>query len=70
MQWLNNKQTVIPCKPCYIHSLAMTEKYVVFIRNPIYANTQNMTKPMSEVLEFEEDSPTSFFVLDKDDGSL
>ena len=25
-------KTVMPCKPCYIHSLAMTEKYVVFIR--------------------------------------
>ena len=26
-------KTVLPCKPCYIHSLAMTEKYVIFIRN-------------------------------------
>ena len=25
-------KTVLPCKPCYIHSLAMTEKYVIFIR--------------------------------------
>jgi torulene dioxygenase len=26
-------KTTIPCKPCYVHSLAMTDKYVVFIRN-------------------------------------
>lgn len=26
-------KTPLPCPPCYIHSLAMTEKYVVFVRN-------------------------------------
>lgn len=26
-------KTPLPCAPCYIHSLAMTDKYVVFIRN-------------------------------------
>lgn len=26
-------KTPLPCRPCYIHSLAMTDKYVVFIRN-------------------------------------
>ena len=26
-------KTALPCKPCYIHSLAMTDKYVVFVRN-------------------------------------
>jgi torulene dioxygenase len=26
-------KTAIPCPPCYIHSLAMTKNYVVFIRN-------------------------------------
>ena len=26
-------KTVLPCKACYIHSLAMTEKYAIFIRN-------------------------------------
>ena len=25
-------KTIIPCRPCYIHSLATTEKYVVFVR--------------------------------------
>ncbi len=29
LQW----KTPLPCPPCYIHSLAITEKYVVFIRN-------------------------------------
>lgn len=26
-------KTVIPCNPCYTHSLAMSEKYVIFVRN-------------------------------------
>jgi torulene dioxygenase len=26
-------KTPLPCEPCYIHSLAMTDKFVAFIRN-------------------------------------
>lgn len=26
-------KTVLPCQPCYVHSLAITDKYVIFIRN-------------------------------------
>lgn len=26
-------KTELPCAPCYVHSLAMTNKYVIFIRN-------------------------------------
>jgi torulene dioxygenase len=26
-------KTALPCAPCYVHSLAMTQDYVVFIRN-------------------------------------
>jgi len=26
-------KTPLPCAPCYIHSLAMTDRFVVFIRN-------------------------------------
>lgn len=26
-------KTPLPCRPCYVNSLAMTDKYVVFIRN-------------------------------------
>jgi len=26
-------KTALPCEPCYIHSLAMTQNYVVFVRN-------------------------------------
>lgn len=26
-------KTPLPCRPCYVHSLAMTDKYVVFVRN-------------------------------------
>ena len=26
-------KTALPCPPCYIHSLAMTQDYVIFIRN-------------------------------------
>jgi torulene dioxygenase len=26
-------KTALPCKPCYVHSLAMTQDFVVFVRN-------------------------------------
>ena len=26
-------KSALPCKPCYTHALAMTDKYVVFVRN-------------------------------------
>lgn len=26
-------KTVLPCQPCYVHSLAIGDKYVIFIRN-------------------------------------
>lgn len=29
-------KTAIPCTPCYIHSLAISQKYVIFIRNVRY----------------------------------
>lgn len=31
-------KTPLPCKPCYIHSMAMTDKYAVFIRNVSHLN--------------------------------
>ncbi|KAF3399574.1 Retinoid isomerohydrolase [Talaromyces pinophilus] len=51
-------KTALPCKPCYIHSLAMTQDYVVFIRN------------VMDMLEVESESNTFFYVLRKSDGEL
>ncbi|KAF6836466.1 retinal pigment epithelial membrane family protein [Colletotrichum musicola] len=61
-------KTPIPCKPCYIHSLAMTDKYVVFIRNPVIMDVSDTTKPMVEMLCFEPNTPTEYYVLDKISG--
>ncbi|KAJ5805701.1 uncharacterized protein N7503_003303 [Penicillium pulvis] len=62
--------TVLPCQPCYIHSLAITDKYVIFIRNPLHMDVSDMGKPVMDMLEFEPESKTLFFVLDKEDGKL
>ncbi|KAL0933655.1 retinal pigment epithelial membrane family protein [Colletotrichum truncatum] len=61
-------KTPLPCKPCYIHSLAMTDKYVVFIRNPVQMDVSDTSKPMVDMLQFEPNTPTQFFVLNKIDG--
>ncbi|KAL3475742.1 carotenoid oxygenase [Aspergillus californicus] len=61
-------KTQLPCKPCYIHSLAMTEQYVIFIRNPLHMDVSDTTKQVMEMLEYEPGSPTQFFVLDKFSG--
>ncbi|KAI0177200.1 carotenoid oxygenase [Pestalotiopsis sp. NC0098] len=62
-------KTALPCAPCYIHSLAMTDKYVVFIRNPIHMDVSDTTKQLSQMLEYEPESPTEFFILDKETGA-
>ncbi|VUC25874.1 unnamed protein product [Clonostachys rosea] len=61
-------KTALPCKPCYTHSIAMTDKYVVFIRNPVHMNVEDLTKPVMEMFEYEPNVPTQFFVLDKLSG--
>ncbi|OCL03981.1 hypothetical protein AOQ84DRAFT_400350 [Glonium stellatum] len=61
-------KTPLPCPPCYIHSLAMTESYVVFIRNPLTMNVSDTTKPVMEMIEYDREAKTLFFVLDKADG--
>lgn len=38
-------KTPLPCQPCYIHSLAMTERFVVFIRNVSTYNHLCRTSP-------------------------
>ncbi|RYP03285.1 hypothetical protein DL764_005241 [Monosporascus ibericus] len=58
----------LPCKPCYTHALAMTDKYVVFVRNPVHMDTSDTTKPLCDMMICEHDSPTQFFILDKTDG--
>ncbi|KAL8375618.1 hypothetical protein RB595_006948 [Gaeumannomyces hyphopodioides] len=61
-------KTPLPCAPCYVHSLAMTDRFVVFIRIPIHMDVSDTTKPVMEMLVFEPESPTQFFVLDKFTG--
>lgn len=83
-------KTPLPCKPCYIHSLAMTDRFIVFIRivsfsprlaanrvpdtdltsrqQPIHMDVSDPSKPVMEMLTFEPESPTQFFVLDKFTG--
>ncbi|KAI1841213.1 hypothetical protein JX265_013172 [Neoarthrinium moseri] len=61
-------KTALPCAPCYIHSLAMTERYVIFIRNPIHMDVSDMSKGLQETWLYEPDVPTQFFVLEKDTG--
>ncbi|KAK9775669.1 putative Carotenoid oxygenase [Seiridium cardinale] len=61
-------KTPLPCAPCYVHSLAMTDKYVVFIRNPMHMDVSDTTKQLFYMLEYEPESPTQFFVLDKESG--
>jgi torulene dioxygenase len=61
-------KTALPCPPCYIHSLAMTQDYVVFIRNPLHMNISDITKPLMEMIEYEEGVTTKFLVMRKSDG--
>ncbi|KAH8881041.1 hypothetical protein GQ53DRAFT_889010 [Thozetella sp. PMI_491] len=63
-------KTPLPCRPCYIHSMAMTDRFVVFIRNPLHMDVSDNTKQVMEMLEYEPDVPTFFFVLDKFSGKL
>ncbi|KAG9566592.1 hypothetical protein KCU71_g539, partial [Aureobasidium melanogenum] len=43
---------------------------MVFIRNPIHMDVSDVTRPVLKMLTYEPESPTSFFVLDKNDGRL
>lgn len=61
-------KTALPCPPCYIHSLAMTQDYVIFIRNPLHMNIADMKKPVMEMIEYEEGVATKFLVMRKSDG--
>jgi torulene dioxygenase len=78
-------KTKLPCPPCYIHSLAMTDKYVVFVRNvsllgetpalmligqPLHFDISDPNKPLMNSITAEKDTPTAFFVLSKADGKL
>ncbi|KAG7405793.1 Carotenoid isomerooxygenase [Fusarium oxysporum f. sp. raphani] len=58
----------LPCRPCYTHSLAMTDKYVVFVRNPVHLDLSDTTKGFADMMVCEHDSPTEFYILDKSDG--
>ncbi|KAH8671769.1 carotenoid oxygenase [Tricladium varicosporioides] len=55
-------KTALPCPPCYIHSLAMTQDY------PLHMNVSDMTKQVMEMIEYEAGTKTKFFILRKSDG--
>ncbi|VUC38110.1 unnamed protein product [Clonostachys rosea] len=74
-------KTALPCAPCYVHSLAMSKKYCVFVRNeerhssneesqPLHMDLKDPSKPLAHALTFEPESKTLFFILDKDTGKL
>ncbi|KAG6989473.1 Carotenoid isomerooxygenase [Fusarium oxysporum f. sp. conglutinans] len=58
----------LPCRPCYTHALAMTDKYVVFVRNPVHLDLSDTTKGFADMMVCEHNSPTEFYILDKSDG--
>lgn len=60
----------LPCRPCYTHAIAMTDKYCLFVRNPVHMDMSDVTKSISDMLVCEHDSPVEFYLLDKKDGSL
>lgn len=61
--------TTLPSVPCYCHSLALTEKYVVFVRNPIIMNPQGLEdKQFVDAFHYDSDCPTFFFILDRKSG--
>ncbi|CDK26258.1 unnamed protein product [Kuraishia capsulata CBS 1993] len=61
--------TVLPSVPCYCHSLAMTEKYVVFVRNPITLDPADMqNKSFLDAFTYNSDCPVFFFVLERASG--
>ncbi|SCV33765.1 uncharacterized protein FFB14_04683 [Fusarium fujikuroi] len=62
-------KTPLPaCRPCYVHSMAMSSNYVIFIRNPISMELSDTTKGFLQSMIYEPDSPTEFYVLDKITG--
>ncbi|KAI4931419.1 hypothetical protein J4E85_004012 [Alternaria conjuncta] len=63
-------KSALTCKPCYTHALAMTDKYVVFVRNPVILDLSNPSKTLVEAMVCEHDSPVYFYVLDKADGKV
>ncbi|VUC31314.1 unnamed protein product [Clonostachys rosea] len=63
-------KTALPCKPCYIHSLAISSDYAIFVRNPVHMDTSDVSKPVSQMLTLETGESTIFYVLDKNTGSI
>ncbi|KAF5618740.1 retinal pigment epithelial membrane family [Fusarium sp. NRRL 52700] len=61
-------KTSIPCRPCYVHSMAMSSNYVISICNPISMDLSDTTKPFSQSKIYEPQSPTEIFVIDKITG--
>ncbi|CUM49439.1 uncharacterized protein AC631_05790 [Debaryomyces fabryi] len=62
--------TKLPGPPCYCHSLAATEKYVVFIRNPITIDLADIeNKTFADSFVYDPDCPVFFFIVERSTGS-
>lgn len=60
-------------EPCYMHSFAMTENYVVLVEFPVVIDKEKFVepgKPYLECFRWEPERPTRFRVIDKRQGKL
>lgn len=50
----------LPCKPCYTHALAATDKYVVFVRNVgcTWPANERITADLSKPVSIDTSDPT------------
>lgn len=65
--------TVPVRKPSYMHSFAMTERYVVLVEYPFVVNPPSLAlsgRPFIENYRWEPERGTTFTVIDRRDGSV
>ncbi|XP_066304665.1 carotenoid-cleaving dioxygenase, mitochondrial-like [Branchiostoma lanceolatum] len=64
-------------RPSYFHSFGLTDNYVVFVEQPMYINVWKLMfskftsgKSVSAAMEFDNDAPTRFHVIEKKTGKV
>ncbi len=63
-------------RPAYMHSVGMSESYVVVAEHPLLVSIPDMitlgirNSPIIDALEWDGDEPLTLFVIDKSDGSV
>jgi beta,beta-carotene 9',10'-dioxygenase len=66
--------TIPVARPCYIHSIGMTERYVVLAEFPLSVDPRRLllrpSRPLMDQLSWEPGRGTRFFVLDRTSGEL